>query len=63
MTGEQVIKNVLLDAQPTKGFVTSEQVAALALFLCSTMPHRSRAPTCPSTEAGATYCFLSIWRF
>jgi hypothetical protein len=26
--------NVLLEAQPTKEFVTSEQVAALALFLC-----------------------------
>src|SRR5215204_2621492 len=35
MTKEQVIKDVLLDAQPTKEFVTSEQVAALALFLCS----------------------------
>ena len=32
---EQVIKDVLLEAQPTKEFVTSEQVAALALFLCS----------------------------
>ncbi len=31
MTKEQVIKDVLLDAQPTKEFVTSEQVAALAL--------------------------------
>jgi NAD(P)-dependent dehydrogenase (short-subunit alcohol dehydrogenase family) len=29
MTKEQVIKDVLLDAQPTKEFVTSEQVAAL----------------------------------
>ena len=35
MTKEQVIKDVLLDAQPTKEFVTVEQVAALALFLCS----------------------------
>lgn len=35
LTREQVIKDVLLDAQPTKEFVTSEQVAALALFLCS----------------------------
>ena len=26
---------LLLDAQPTKEFVTSDQVAALALFLCS----------------------------
>jgi 3-hydroxybutyrate dehydrogenase len=34
MTREQVIHNVLLEAQPTKEFVTVEQVAALALFLC-----------------------------
>jgi 3-hydroxybutyrate dehydrogenase len=34
LTREQVIKDVLLDAQPTKEFVTPEQVAALALFLC-----------------------------
>jgi 3-hydroxybutyrate dehydrogenase len=34
MTKEQVIHDVLLDAQPTKEFVTSEQVAALAVFLC-----------------------------
>jgi 3-hydroxybutyrate dehydrogenase len=34
MTKEQVIHDVLLDAQPTKEFVTSEQVAALALYLC-----------------------------
>jgi 3-hydroxybutyrate dehydrogenase len=35
MTREQVINEVLLDAQPTKQFVTIEQVAALALYLCS----------------------------
>ena len=35
LTREQVINDVLLDAQPTKEFVTSDQVAALALFLCS----------------------------
>jgi 3-hydroxybutyrate dehydrogenase len=35
MTKEQVINDVLLDAQPTKEFVTSDQVAALAVFLCS----------------------------
>jgi len=35
LTREQVIHDVLLQAQPTKEFVTSEQVAALALFLCS----------------------------
>ncbi|MDO7840818.1 3-hydroxybutyrate dehydrogenase [Sphingomonas immobilis] len=34
MTREQVMNDVLLDAQPTKQFVTVEQVAALALFLC-----------------------------
>ena len=35
LTREQVIDDVLLAAQPTKKFVTIEQVAALALFLCS----------------------------
>jgi 3-hydroxybutyrate dehydrogenase len=35
MTKEQVINDVLLLAQPTKEFVTVEQVAALALFLCT----------------------------
>ena len=34
MSREQVIDDVLLKAQPTKEFVTIEQVAALALFLC-----------------------------
>jgi 3-hydroxybutyrate dehydrogenase len=33
LTKEQVINDVLLQAQPTKEFVTVEQVAALALFL------------------------------
>jgi len=35
MTEEEVIQNVLLTAQPTKKFVTVEQVAALAGFLAS----------------------------
>jgi 3-hydroxybutyrate dehydrogenase len=35
MTEEQVKRDVLLAAQPTKQFVTVEQVAALALYLCS----------------------------
>lgn len=35
LTREQVIEDVLLKAQPTKEFVTVEQVAAMALFLCS----------------------------
>ncbi|WP_336487320.1 3-hydroxybutyrate dehydrogenase [Methylobacterium nigriterrae] len=35
MTKEQVIEEVLLKAQPTKEFVTVDQVAAIAVFLCS----------------------------
>ena len=35
MTRDQVINDVLLAAQPTKAFVTSDQVAAMAVFLCS----------------------------
>ena len=35
LTKEQVISDVLLAAQPTKQFVTVEQVGAIALFLCS----------------------------
>jgi len=35
MTEEQVIKDVILAAQPTKQFVKVEEIAALAVFLCS----------------------------
>ena len=35
MTEEQVKRDVLLEAQPTKQFVTVEQVASLAVYLCS----------------------------
>jgi len=35
ITEEAVIRDVLLAAQPTRKFVTTEQVAATALFLCS----------------------------
>ena len=35
MTREQVINDVILAAQPTKQFVTVDQVAALAVYLCS----------------------------
>ena len=35
ITEDQVKRDVLLAAQPTKQFVTSEQIAALAVFLCS----------------------------
>jgi len=34
LTREQVMNDVLLAGQPTKRFVTPEEVAALALFLC-----------------------------
>ena len=35
LTVEQVKRDVLLGAQPTKRFVTTEQLGALAVFLCS----------------------------
>lgn len=35
ITEEEVIRNVLLAAQPTREFVTTAQLGALAVFLCS----------------------------
>ena len=35
MTEEEVVHKVILEAQPTKQFVTVEQIGALAIFLCS----------------------------
>ena len=35
MDRETVIREVMLDKQPTKQFVTVEQIAATASFLCS----------------------------
>ena len=35
ITEEQVVKDVLLHAQPTRRFVTTEQIGALSVFLCS----------------------------
>ena len=35
MTEEQVKQDVILAAQPTKEFVTVEEVASLAVYLCS----------------------------
>ena len=35
MTREQVMNDILLAKQPTKSFVTPEDVAAMAVFLCS----------------------------
>ena len=53
MTEEQVKRDVLLAAQPTKEFVTVEQVAALAVYLCSDaaqLDHRRQSSR--STAAG-----------
>jgi 3-hydroxybutyrate dehydrogenase len=35
MTEDEVVSNVMLAVQPTRQFVTVEQVSALAVFLCS----------------------------
>jgi 3-hydroxybutyrate dehydrogenase len=35
MTAEQVKRDVLLERQPTKEFATVEEIAGIALFLCS----------------------------
>jgi 3-hydroxybutyrate dehydrogenase len=35
LTEEQVVRDVLLHAQPTRQFVTTEQIGALTLFLCT----------------------------
>ena len=35
MTKEQVIREVLLERQPTKEFATVDEIAGIALFLCS----------------------------
>jgi 3-hydroxybutyrate dehydrogenase len=35
MTEEQVIRDVILAAQPTKQFITTSQIGALTVFLCS----------------------------
>jgi 3-hydroxybutyrate dehydrogenase len=37
ITEEQVKRDVILGAQPTKKFVTTEEIGALAVFLCSDM--------------------------
>ena len=52
MTREQVIKDVMLAAQPTKQFVSVDHVAAVAVFLCSDAAPRSQARTCRSMAGG-----------
>ena len=52
LTREEVINNVILAAQPTKQFVTSDQVAALAVYLCSDAAAQITGANCRSTAAG-----------
>jgi 3-hydroxybutyrate dehydrogenase len=52
MTEEEVKRNVLLAAQPTKEFVTIEQVASLALYLAS---------DAASSMTGTTYSIDGGW--
>jgi len=47
MTEEQVKHDVLLAAQPTKEFVTVEELAALTLFLCSDSARQITGTTLP----------------
>jgi 3-hydroxybutyrate dehydrogenase len=53
LTEEQVIRDVLLAAQPTKRFVTVNEVAATVLFLCSEEAC-SITGTCLSVDGGWT---------
>ncbi|MBN9059086.1 MAG: SDR family oxidoreductase, partial [Rhizobiales bacterium] len=53
MTEEQVKKDVILAAQPTKEFVKVEEVAALALFL-TTEAARSITGSLQSIDGGWT---------
>ncbi|HEY3694825.1 3-hydroxybutyrate dehydrogenase [Phenylobacterium sp.] len=52
LTREQVIHDVLLDAQPTKQFVTPEQVGAMAAYLCG---------EAASQITGANMCIDGGW--
>ena len=47
MTEEEVKRDVLLEAQPTKEFVTVEEIAGLALFLCSDQARSITGVTIP----------------
>ena len=47
MTEQQVKHDVLLAAQPTKEFVTVDEIAALAVFLCSDAAKQITGATLP----------------
>jgi 3-hydroxybutyrate dehydrogenase len=53
ITQDQVIKDVLLNAQPTREFVTTEQIGALSVFLC-TQAAASMTGTALPVEGGWT---------
>ena len=53
MTREQVINDVLLDAQPTKQFVTVDEIASLAVYLAGDMA-RSITGSIISIDGGWT---------
>ena len=53
ITEEQVIRDVLLHAQPTRQFVTTEEIGALAVFLCATPPRSITGAAIP-VEGGWT---------
>ena len=53
LTREQVINDVLLAAQPTKQFVTVEEIAALAIYLSGDMA-RSITGSIISIDGGWT---------
>ena len=52
LTEEQVIRDVLLHAQPTRQFVTTEEIGALACSCARVRRNRSRAPPFPSKAGG-----------
>ena len=47
ITEEQVVHDVLLAAQPTKHFVTVEELAGLAVFLCTDQAKSITGTTLP----------------
>jgi 3-hydroxybutyrate dehydrogenase len=53
MTREQVINDVLLTAQPTKQFVTVEEIAAMAVYLAGDLA-RSITGSIISIDGGWT---------
>jgi 3-hydroxybutyrate dehydrogenase len=53
LTEEQVVRDVLLHAQPTRHFVTTEEIGALAVFLCTSSARSITGASIP-VEGGWT---------